>query len=84
MNSATRIRDQNILGLVMSELRAECRSSGNASAPPVHFRLMDRSHFLVAARLPFRSTGTNLEDGLPKNGDALVTAHGSPQASLRT
>jgi hypothetical protein len=35
---------------------------------------MDRSHFLVAARLPFRSTGTNLEDGLPKNDDAVVTA----------
>ena len=40
----------------------------------MHFGSWTDRTVLVAARLPFRSTGTNLEDGLPKNGDALVTA----------
>jgi hypothetical protein len=60
VNSATRIRDQRPLGLVMSELRDRMRELGYAS---------DRRCISGSW------TGANVQDGLPKNGDALVTAH---------
>jgi hypothetical protein len=62
VNSASRIRDQKILGLVMSELRDRMREIGYAS----DCRCISGSW-----------TGTNVEDGLTKNGEALVTADGT-------
>ena len=42
--------------------------------PHVHFRLMERSRFVIAAGLPFRFSDTNVESGLPKNGESFVSA----------
>ena len=42
--------------------------------PHVHFRLMERSRFVIAAGLPFRFSDTNVESGLPKNGKSFVSA----------
>jgi murein DD-endopeptidase MepM/ murein hydrolase activator NlpD len=53
---------------------AECGNSGNTSEPHVHFQLMDRSRFMIAAGLPFRFSDTDVESGLPKNGEAFVSA----------
>ena len=39
--------------------------------PHVHFRLMERSRFVIAAGLPFRFSDTNVESGLPKNGESF-------------
>ena len=46
---------------------AETRELGDPSGRtwiPAH----GPTHFMIAADLPLRFTGTNVEDGLPKNG----------------
>jgi murein DD-endopeptidase MepM/ murein hydrolase activator NlpD len=53
---------------------AEYGNSGNTSEPHVHFQIMDRSQFMIAAGLPFRLSDTNVESGLPRNGEAFVSA----------
>jgi Peptidase family M23 len=53
---------------------AECGNSGNTSEPHVHFQIMDRSQFMIAAGLPFRLSDTDVESGLPKNGEAFEAA----------
>jgi hypothetical protein len=35
---------------------------------------MDRAQFVIAAGLPFRFSETDVESGLPKNGEAFVSA----------
>lgn len=53
--------------MAADEQLAECVNSGNSTEPHVHFQLMDRAQPAFATGLPFRFTGTDAPDGLPKS-----------------
>jgi len=66
---------------------AECGNSGNSSEPHLHFQLMDRRSFFLAAGLPFRfaeDAGGDRAGGVPHNGEHFegVPAHGRSQAPV--
>lgn len=62
---------------------ASCGNSGNSTEPHLHLQVMDRPNVLFAAGLPFRFTGTDLDDahgGVPRNGEPFVARCGADSA----
>jgi hypothetical protein len=64
---------------------AACGNSGNSSEPHLHFQLMDHAHATIAAGLPMRFHGVEIdgraEPGVPRAGNVLQATGADSRAS---